>query len=87
MLVCAITGFAPPSVGETCALFRRRRKQKDRKAMTANVTKPAALPIPAFADFGSLNFGLPPESESSSIIGVGVRDCGVVVAGIWAVDV
>lgn len=84
MFICAITGSPLTSVGEACALFRRRRrKQKENKAIIANVTKPAALPIPAFAEFGSLNFGLASLSDSEllSLIDVGVRKYVILVVG------
>lgn len=61
--VCAITGFAAPpaAVGATFALFcLRRRKRKPRKEITANVTTPTPLPIPAFAPFRSPDFFLGP---------------------------
>lgn len=72
-----MTGFGPPAaVGETCALFRLRRKQKPRNEIIANVTKPTALPIPAFSAFESPVFFLGLELESSYVIAVAVGLAG-----------
>lgn len=57
------------------------------RAITANVTKPAPLPIPAFAERGSLNFFFPVDSELESIVGNGRREAGIVAAEVLAGDV
>lgn len=57
------------------------------RAITANVNKPAPLPIPAFAECGSLNFFSPVDSELESIVGNGRREAGIVAAEVLAGDV
>lgn len=77
LFVCAIAGAAPPSVAETCALFRLRQKQKARRATTANATNPTPLPIPAFAAVERLGF----------LVGAGVGEYNVVIEEVLAGDV
>lgn len=77
LFVCAIAGAAPPSVAETCALFRLRQKQKARRAATANATNSTPLPIPAFAAVERLGF----------LVGARVGEYNVVVEEVLARDV
>lgn len=52
------------------------------RAIIANVTKPTPLPIPAFAECGSLDFFFPVDSGLESIVGNGRREAGIeVLAG------
>lgn len=56
------------------------------RAIIANVTKPTPLPIPAFAECGSLNFFFPEDSELESLVGNGRREAGIVAAEVLAGD-